>query len=56
LLRPLADYGPVQRQLQALCWKHGVGEYADTKLSPPELVERLQAKLKQRKDAGKGVP
>src|SRR5262245_26588522 len=53
---PLADLGPVARQVQALGWKHGLAEYADPKLSAPELVERLQRKLAERKPGGKGVP
>jgi hypothetical protein len=41
----LAELGPAQRRLRALLWKHGVAEYADTRLNPAELVERLEKKL-----------
>jgi len=39
------DLGPVQRQLRALLWKHGVAEYKEPGLNPTELVERLQQKV-----------
>jgi hypothetical protein len=45
----LARWGPVQRQVQALAWKHGLPEYSDPALSSPELVERLQRKLAGKK-------
>ncbi len=41
----LADHGPVQRQLQALLWKHDVAGYNQPGLRAPELVERLENKL-----------
>ncbi len=41
----LADQGPVQRQLQALLWKHQVAEYNQPGLRTPELVDRLENKL-----------
>jgi hypothetical protein len=44
---PLQQYGPVQRQLRALLWKHQVAEYADLRLNTAELVERLQRKVTQ---------
>lgn len=37
--------GPVQRRLRVLLWKQGVPDYADPRLSPAELVERLQRKI-----------
>jgi hypothetical protein len=45
---PLSAYGPVQRQLQVLCWKHGIENYAHPGLAPQELVEKLQEKVKDR--------
>ncbi len=44
-LGKLSDQGPVQRQLQALLWKHDVSEYNQRGLRTPELVERLEKKL-----------
>jgi hypothetical protein len=39
---PLADHGPVQRQLRVLLWKHGVADYDEPGLNCAELVERLE--------------
>jgi hypothetical protein len=41
----LSDLGPVQRQLRALLWKHGVEQYNQPGLRTPEMVERLENKL-----------
>lgn len=50
---PLRAFGPPQRQLQALLWKHEVTEYNDPRLRPVELVERLARKVAVRKPAEK---
>lgn len=42
---PLKNQGNAERQLRVLLWKHHVAEYADPKLNPVELVERLRAKV-----------
>src|SRR5262245_48148030 len=49
----LRDLGPVQRQLRALLWKHGVAEYREPGLNSVELVERLEQKVAGPKPAGK---
>ncbi len=41
----LRDLGPVQRQLRALLWKHGVADYDAPGLRPAEMVEKLQQKV-----------
>jgi hypothetical protein len=41
----LSDLGPVQRQLRALLWKHGVADYNVPGPNPVELVEKLEKKL-----------
>jgi hypothetical protein len=41
---PLRQYGPLQRQLRALLWKHGAAGYTSPGLSPEEMVEKLQKK------------
>ncbi len=41
----LRTLGPVQRQLRALLWKHGVADYDDPGLRPAEMVEKLQQKV-----------
>jgi hypothetical protein len=41
----LSDLGPVQRQLRALLWKHGVADYHVPGPNPVELVEKLEKKL-----------
>lgn len=46
---PLAKQGPVQRQLRALLWKHGVAAYNDPRLNASELVERLGEVLERRR-------
>jgi hypothetical protein len=37
--------GRLKRRLRVLLWKHHVQEYANPKLNPEELVERLQQKV-----------
>jgi hypothetical protein len=44
---PLREYGPLQRQLRALLWKHAVADYNDRRLNVVELLERLQRRLDQ---------
>jgi hypothetical protein len=43
--RALWRLGPVERQLRGLLYKHEVEGYKDLRLSPAELVERLEEKL-----------
>lgn len=38
----LRRYGPLQRQLRVLLWKHGIAEYSDRRLNSMELLERLR--------------
>ncbi len=45
---PLREYGPLQRQLRALLWKHGVADYNVRGLNTVELLERLQQRLNQK--------
>jgi hypothetical protein len=45
---PLSEFGPAQRRLRALLWKHEVSEYDDLRLNPVELVERLEKKLAEK--------
>lgn len=50
----LRNYGPVQRQLRVLLWKHRVGAYNARGLNTVELLERLGERLDQeKKPAGK---
>jgi hypothetical protein len=42
---PLRYYGPSQRQLRVLLWKHGVAEYGDRRLNVMELLERLRKRV-----------
>jgi hypothetical protein len=49
---PLRNYGPLQRQLQALCWKHGLDEYNDPRLNVFELLQRLERKALPAKAPG----
>lgn len=42
---PLNRYGPLQRQLRVLLWKHGVTEYSDRRLNVMELLERLRQRV-----------
>jgi hypothetical protein len=42
---PLAGYGPLQRQLRALLWKHGVVGYNERGLNLCELLDKLAAKV-----------
>jgi len=44
----LRNFGPLQRQLRALLWKHAVADYNDRRLNTMELLERLQHRLDQR--------
>ena len=44
----LRDLGPVQRQLRALLWKHGVAGYDASGLNTVEMVEKLEEHLVQR--------
>jgi hypothetical protein len=44
---PLKDYGPLQRQVRALLWKHGVASYKERGLNTVELIERLRQALAQ---------
>jgi hypothetical protein len=44
---PLSDYGPLQRQLRVLLWKHGVASYNARGLNTVELLERLEERLDQ---------
>lgn len=39
---PHLTQGPIQRRLRALLWKHAAPDYADTRLSSGELLERLR--------------
>jgi hypothetical protein len=40
---PLRELGPLERQLRALLWKHGIASYNDPRLNPFELLERLDS-------------
>jgi hypothetical protein len=42
---PLGRLGPIQRQLCALLWKHGVTDYKVPGMNPAELVEKLDHRL-----------
>jgi hypothetical protein len=46
----LRGLGPVQRQLRALLWKHGVAGYDDPGLKPVEMVKKLQDKVNAKQD------
>lgn len=46
---PLRNYGPLQRQLRVLLWKHGIGDYNARGLNTLELLERLEAQLDQQR-------
>ncbi len=50
----LRDYGPLQRQLRALLWKHAVADYNDRRLNMLELLERLEQRLEEERKSGKG--
>jgi hypothetical protein len=39
----LRELGPLDRQLRAILWKHGVASYNDPRLNPSELLERLES-------------
>lgn len=45
--KPLRDYGPLQRQLRVLLWKHRVPAYSAPGLNTVELLERLEERLDQ---------
>jgi hypothetical protein len=49
---PLREYGPLQRQLRALLWKHGGADYNDRRLNTMELLERLQQRLEEERNTG----
>jgi GTPase-associated protein 1, N-terminal domain type 2 len=42
---PIVDWGPVQRQLRVLLWKHDVPDYNRLGMRTPELVDRLEKKI-----------
>jgi hypothetical protein len=44
---PLREWGPPRRQIQVLCWKHGLDEYNSPRLNPFELLQRLEGKVTQ---------
>lgn len=44
---PLGELGPLERQLRALLWKHGIASYNDPRLNPFELLERLDRVIRQ---------
>jgi hypothetical protein len=44
---PLANLGPIQRQLRALLWKHNVPSYDDRRLNTVELLDCLRARLEE---------
>jgi hypothetical protein len=50
---PLRDYGPLQRQLRVLLWKHGIADYNARGLNTVELLERLEVQLDQQRKPGK---
>jgi hypothetical protein len=43
----LEKLGPIQRQLRALLWKHGVPQYDDPRLNTVELADRLRRQLEE---------
>ena len=50
---PLRNYGPLQRQLRALLWKHDIADYNDRRLNVMELLERLQQRLDEERNPEK---
>jgi hypothetical protein len=50
---PLRNYGPLQRQLRVLLWKHGISAYNARGLNTVELLERLEVQLNQQRKTGK---
>ncbi len=44
---PLRNYGPLQRQIRVLLWKHRVAAYKAQALNTVELLERLEEHLVQ---------
>jgi hypothetical protein len=42
---PLRNFGPIQRQLRVLLWKHAIADYSDRRLNMMELLERLEQRL-----------
>lgn len=50
--RPLRNYGPLQRQVRVLLWKHGVAAYNARELNTVELLERLEEHLDQERKVG----
>jgi hypothetical protein len=53
---PLRKFGPLQRQLRVLLWKHGNADYNARGLNTLELVERLQQRLDQKEKARESEP
>jgi hypothetical protein len=53
---PLRNYGPLQRQLRALLWKHTIADYNDRRLNVMELLERLQSRLNQERKSTEQPP
>ncbi|HTU93949.1 MAG TPA: hypothetical protein VMF69_27970, partial [Gemmataceae bacterium] len=47
---PLRRYGPLQRQLRTLLWKHCIAEYSDRRLNVMELLERLRQRVEQERN------
>ncbi len=43
---PLGRFGPLQRQIRALLWKHSVADYEAPGLNTAELLDKLAVKLK----------
>ncbi len=52
----LREYGPLQRQLRVLLWKHSVADYHDRRLNVMELLERLQQRLDEKENAEERQP
>jgi hypothetical protein len=52
-LEPLRKYGPLQRQLRVLLWKHGIAAYNSRELNTAELLERLETQLDEQRKTGK---
>ncbi|HEY7330788.1 MAG TPA: hypothetical protein VH592_24315 [Gemmataceae bacterium] len=52
----LRSYGPLQRQLRVLLWKHSVPEYNSRGLNTVELLERLEERLNREEKSEKEGP
>jgi hypothetical protein len=46
---PLAELGPMQRQMRALLWKHSVADYDAPGANTVELLAKLETKIDHRK-------